>query len=302
MSKPITISKDKLKAQISTSGAELISLQYKQQEYIWQADPSYWGRHAPILFPIVGSLRNNEAQSAAGICHMSRHGFARDKNFEIQDLSADHLSLELKSGPQTLAVYPYHFCLVISYALETNDATCANTLRQSFTVTNTGNEDMPFCLGGHPAFNIPAPKDQGLWEDYELIFSKPWTYESPIVTQGGLWDYSTKVPVVCNTDHLALSRDLFAHDTIELEGTPDNTVTVGCKQAKPYLRVDFPGFSHLGIWSAGGQDGRAPFLAIEPWCGTATRTDEDDIFEHKQDILVATAGQSVTRSFSITLF
>lgn len=116
--------------------------------------PGLWGKHAPILFPIVGSLRNNTATSAAGTCEMARHGIARIVEHKIVGVSEDGSSVtyELTDTPESLKAFPFHFKLNMTYAL-TGDA----TLTQTFAVTNTGDVDLPFSVGGHPAFNVPAP-------------------------------------------------------------------------------------------------------------------------------------------------
>jgi galactose mutarotase-like enzyme len=155
-------------------------------------------------------------------------------------------------------------------------------------------------VGGHPAFNVPLPGRDDAWGDYELVFERAWTYDSPGIVDG-LWDYSIHTPIVRDADRMPLDRGLLVHDTIELEGVPGSTVTLAGRDSGPVLRVDFDGFDYLGIWSPGCETGTGPLLAIEPWTGTATRTDEDDVFEHKQGTLVAAPGQTIERSFTITL-
>ena len=58
----VIIQNDQLIAEIAEHGAELISLKSKESnlEYIWQGDPEYWGRHAPVLFPFVGRLKDDQ--------------------------------------------------------------------------------------------------------------------------------------------------------------------------------------------------------------------------------------------------
>lgn len=302
MSKVVAIASGNLSAQIKLHGAELSSLQRGDDEFLWQADERWWGRHAPVLFPIVGSIRNDKAQTAAGTCHMGRHGIARLKDFTVAEQSADTVTLELCSDADTTAAFPYSFVLHMSYSLEASAVGGAvDTLRQSFSVTNTGTDPLPFSVGGHPAFNVPAPQHTGAWEDYALRFTQPWSYVSPGVNADGLWDYQIKTPIVDKADKLPLDRQLFCYDTIELEGTPDSRVTLVDGADKPVLHLDFEGFPYLGIWSPGCESGDAPFVAIEPWTGTATRTDEDDILEHKQGSLTAQSGETVERAFTITL-
>lgn len=291
-----TISAGGLSAKVDAHGAQLSSLTLDGREYLWQADPRWWGKHAPILFPIVGSIRDDEASSAAGTCHLGRHGLARDYDHELVENTGSTVTYRLDSTDETLAKYPYPFRLEMTYALEG-----PATLAQTFSVTNTGTREMPFFLGGHPAFNVPVVPGER-FEDYELRFTRPWTESSPVIADGGLLDYESLTPLFEDADRLALAHGLFAKDAIVLTGVPDDTLEMVGPSGHG-VRVDFAGFDHVGVWSAEpAKDGaECPFVAIEPWCGTATRTDEDDVLEHKQNLLVAHPGETITRTFRVTL-
>ena len=181
MSSVVTIQKGGLTAKIDSMGAELQSLALDGREYLWQADPAFWGKHAPVLFPIVGSIRNDVAESAEGPCHMGRHGVARINEHEVVSTSDDGSSVtfELVSNDETRAQYPYDFKLNMTYAI-TGDA----TLTQTFRVENTGNVDLPFSVGGHPAFNIPVEGTDEAYEDYEFRFAEAWTADCPKLVEG----------------------------------------------------------------------------------------------------------------------
>lgn len=295
MESVVTLNKGQLSASIKTHGAELSSLKLGDAEYLWQADARWWGRHAPVLFPIVGVIRDGRAMSAAGECRMGRHGIARDQEFEVTSSAEDSVTLRLEANDATREAFPYDFALEMSYSLEG-----ASTLAQTFSVTNTGEVELPFCIGGHPAFNVPVPGDAPAFEDYALEFARPWTASTPIIV-GALWDYGTQIPLLEDENRLQMSRSLFDHDTVVLEDVPESTVTLAGPEGHG-VRLGFEGFDYLGIWSPFSADGEgAPMLAVEPWCGTATRTDEDDVFEHKQGLLVAAPGETVTKTFRITL-
>lgn len=290
-----TITKGGLSATISSMGAELTSLALDGREYLWQADPAFWGKHAPALFPIVGSLRNDEATCSNGVCRMPRHGLARINEHKLVGVSDDGSSatFEFASTPETLEAYPYPFALNMTYAL-TGEA----TLTQTFAVTNTGDANMPFSVGGHPAFNVPAPgADDDAFENYELRFTRPWTCRSPKIAEGGLADYEQGYTSVDNTDTVRLTRESFAFDAIVLDHVPDNTLELVSAATGRGVRVDFPGFDYIGVWSTG----EAPFVALEPWTGHATLTTEDDVFEHKRNITVIAPGETAEFSFSVTL-
>ena len=295
MSMMTTITRGGLSATIDSMGAQLCSLALDGREYLWQADPRFWGKHAPVLFPIVGNLRGDAAESAQGPCAMGRHGLARINEHELVERAADGSSVtyEFTSSDATLKAYPYRFKLNMTYAL-----TGPTSLTQTFTVTNTGDVDLPFSVGGHPAFNVPAPGADGeAFEDYEFRFAEPWAPTCPKIVAGGLADPEDTFAPAVEGDRLPLTRDCFAYDTMIFDHVPQNTVALVGTKSGHGIQVDFPGFDFLGVWSAPG----APFVALEPWTGHATYTTEDDVLEHKENITILAPGARDERSFTITL-
>lgn len=145
MSEPVFLRHGRLSAVVDPMGAQLLSLQLDGREYLWQGDPRFWARRAPVLFPIVGSLRDGRAESAQGPCVMGRHGIARNYEHAVVDRAADGSSVtfELRDSAETRAAYPYDFKLNMTYAI-TGEA----TLSQTFHVTNTGDATLPFAWAG----------------------------------------------------------------------------------------------------------------------------------------------------------
>lgn len=296
MSTLTTVKRGNLTAAVDSMGAQLSSLALDGNEYLWQADPKFWGKHAPILFPIVGSLRDGKATSAAGPCEMNRHGIARIVEHRLVGVSEDGSSVtyELTDTPESLKAYPFHFKLNMTYAL-TGDA----TLTQTFKVTNTGDVDLPFSVGGHPAFNVPVPGAEGeAFEDYELAFTEPWECEVPVITPDGLMTYKDSYTAPDHADHIALTHESFATDAIVLTDVPGSTLTLRGTKSGHGIKVDFEGFKYIGVWSPMND---APFIALEPWTGHSTVDTEDDVFEHKANTITLAPGETDERSFSITL-
>ena len=280
-----------LVARVDPLGAQLMSLAFDGREYLWQGDERWWPRRAPVLFPIVGSLRPGTV-SAEGPLSMGRHGVARTREFCAVGVREHAVTLELRSDEETRAAFPYAFCLHVTYAVEGT-----STLRQTFEVLNTGGAVLPFTLGGHPAFNVPLCEGER-FEDYELRFAKPWTASSPTMVDGGLWDFSHRVPVLNSADHLLLNHRLFDVDTLLLEGVPASRVELVGPQGHG-VRVAFEGFPYLGLWSAAGD---APFVAIEPWCGCSTALDEGVRFEDKRAMTLLAPSCIEASSFTIEVF
>lgn len=296
MAELVKIHGGRITAVIGPLGAQLSSLQLEGREYLWQGDPRFWARRAPVLFPIVGSLRDGRAQSAAGECKMGRHGLARNCEHAVAARAADGSSVtfELRDSADTCAAYPYRFKLNMTYAV-VGEA----SLLQTFRVANTGDVMLPFCVGGHPAFNVPAPAAEGeAFEDYELRFEEPWTCKVPVIGSDGLmsWDDAFECPRAANA--IPLTHATFDHDALMFSHVPGNTLTLAGTKSGHGVRMDFPGFDYIGVWSPAGT---APFVALEPWTGHTTARNEDDVFEHKAGMTLLEPGQTFERTFTITL-
>lgn len=334
MPEPVSLRHGRLSAAVDPMGAQLLSLQLDGREYLWQGDPRFWARRAPVLFPIVGSLRDGRAESAQGPCVMGRHGIARNYEHAVVDRAADGSSVafELRDSAETRAAYPYSFKLNMTYAI-TGEA----TFSQTFRVTNTGDAMLPFCVGGHPAFNVPmgasaqdAHAGEGeacaeasaaaneahgksgavagaaegdaadeTFEDYVLKFARPWSCTLPVIGEDGLmsWDNAFECPQ--GSDTVALTHASFAHDALMFTDVPDSVLTLLGTKSGHGVRVEFPGFPYIGVWSAANE---APFVALEPWSGHTTAHDEDDVIEHKAGMTLLAPGETNERTFHLTLF
>jgi len=299
MSEIISISSNSLTASIDTMGAQLMSLRKGESEYLWQGDSNWWPRRAPILFPIVGVLKDSKAESAEGTISLARHGLARLNQFEVVEQSTSSVTLQLKSTEETRKAYPYDFELKLIFSV------AGDTLTQTYEVTNPANVVLPFTLGAHPAFNIPIPGvEAASLDQYHLLFTRSWTSYGPSITDEGLCDYTTPQKLIVNSDTLPLSWELIDREkTITLEDVPDRRITLATSTETHSeahgIQMDFEGFDYLGIWSAAPG---CPFVALEPWCGIADTVDCDGIFEHKPGIMCLEPEQSITKTLSVKVF
>ena len=299
MSEIISISSNSLTASIDTMGAQLMSLRKGESEYLWQGDSNWWPRRAPILFPIVGVLKDSKAESAEGTISLARHGLARLNQFEVVEQSPSSVTLQLKSTEETRKSYPYDFELKLIFSVD------GDTLTQMYKVTNPANVVLPFTLGAHPAFNIPIPGvEAASLDQYHLLFTHSWTSFGPSITDEGLCDYATPQRLVVDSDTLPLSWELIDHEkTITFEDVPDRRITLTANAETSSethgIQMDFEGFDYLGIWSAAPG---CPFVALEPWCGIADTVDTDGVFEHKPGIICLDSEQSIVKTLSIKVF
>jgi galactose mutarotase-like enzyme len=272
---------DHLLVSIHAKGSELASIQSKKNglEYLWQADPVVWNRHAPVLFPIVGKLRNDEYEWQGQMYRLPQHGFARDHHFEIHSKQADSLTLTLMANQDTLALYPFRFELRITHALE------ANRLEVKYEVINQGEGPMPFSIGAHPGFACPLRPDE-TFEDYYLEFDQPETLSRHLL-ENGLFNGRTE-PLLLHEKTLPLHPELFEKDAIVVTGYRSESLTLKSRKGPHQLKVNFPGFPWLGIWT---KNAKSPFVCIEPWYGHADLTQASGKLMEKAGIILLNTGE-----------
>lgn len=295
MSQLTTICSGDLTATVDSMGAQLMSLTCAGAEYLWQGDPKFWPRRAPVLFPIVGCLKNDEAMSAQGPVCLKRHGIARTREHTIVERSESSVTFQLDSDEATRVLYPFDFRLNMTYSTD------GTSLAQRFAVTNTGDVDLPFTLGGHPAFNVPMPGAAGeRFDDYALVFAERWSPEVPVIDERGLHDFGRMTRLMDNDRELPLSRELIErHATLVFHDVPKNRVTLVGTRSNHGVELEFDGFDYLGVWTASPE---APFLAVEPWHGCATAYDESDRFEDKRSTITLAPGERAELAFTVTPF
>lgn len=248
---------DEIAVAVDSHGAELKSLVYKNTgvEYMWKGDPEFWGRSAPVLFPFVGAVNHQEFRTKGKIFSMGQHGFARDMEFVLESCMDNEMWFVLHSDESTLEKYPYEFTLRIGYRV------VRSSLEVLWQVDNPGKEDLPFSIGGHPAFNCPIVEGKKQ-TDYQIKFD----VEGPLVStrlEDGLASEKTDCYEL-KEGYLSVTEHLFDKDALIIEGQGIKKVSLCDEEGEAYLTVsmDAPLF---GIWSPTGKN--APFICIEPWYG-----------------------------------
>ncbi len=248
---------------VNIHGAELSSLKVLNQEFIWQADPTFWRRHAPILFPIVGKVWDGTYHVDGQAYHLPQHGFARDTDFQVVEQTNNHVVMQLESTAETLQKYPYPFRLTADYRLENQVLHCR------WTVSNPVDTPIYFQIGAHPAFNLLDFQPDSPVYGYLQFSSKGQQVNLLQVTQLSEKGHALKSssPMPLSNGLLPLTPTLFQHDALVLQDSQVDRVVLCDKQQKPYLAMTFDA-PVLGIWSPI----KAPFCCIEPWYG---RTDAE---------------------------
>lgn len=285
------IKKGRYRITVRAYGAELCSFLDTEdmKEYIWQADPQVWSRHAPILFPIVGKLQHDTYTYQGKTYQLPQHGFARDQTFEVVEQTDNSLLFELRESEATLKQYPFPFVLQIKYVLE------GNTVTVGYRVQNPGEEDLFFSIGGHPGFNCPLQAGE-LFTDYFLEFEQPETLERYLVEEGLLTGETEKV--LDNKRVLPLRDDLFAKDALVLKEFASSQLTIRSSKHPHQVNVRFKDFPYLGIWS---KPVGASFVCIEPWYGVASTIGSSSDLTKKEGILQLAPGQDFTCSYAISI-
>jgi galactose mutarotase-like enzyme len=283
---------DHIKIWIKPKGAELKSITNKKtsQEYMWEADPKFWGKCSPVLFPIVGGLKNNEYTYQGKSYEMGRHGFARDRVFTLESKSDDSLTFLLKSDAESLAIYPFQFEFRIKYSI------VDKTLKVAYNVKNTGRGPMYFSLGAHPAFKVPLDEELA-YSDYFLHFEKAENGERWLLNNEGLINGNKEV-IDTKMEVLPLSKELFKYDALVFKGLMSTSIGLKSSNSSRGLNFRFEGFPYFGIWAAEN----ANFVCLEPWCGIADSTNHNQNLTDKDGIEKLEGDANFDRSWSVEVY
>lgn len=273
-----------LRAVVSGLGAELVSVVDKATgaELLWGADPAVWNRHAPILFPYCGRLRNGRYTHKDVAYHGGGHGFARDLEHRLAGQpKPDMLKLCLEANALTMEKYPFAFKLFSTYALE------GHTLRHAIEVVNDGDEPMPFGFGYHPGFVCPFDAQHTV-SDYFVEFPLP---ESPIVLECGADTgllTGREYPYFEDGTEIPLTDTLFAQGSLCLKGLRSKTIALVERGTGRRITMGIEGFPYVLLWSTAGA---LQFICIEPWHTLPDTETATGVWDEKRPIIVLPAGE-----------
>jgi len=286
-----TIENNFLKVEIAAKGAELQSLFSKDTgiEYLWNGDVNFWAKHSPVLFPIVGSLKDESYIYKDKTYHLPRHGFARDNEFTVEKISEAEAVFTLKDSADTLKLFPFPFELKLTYQI------IERKLSLSYTVINKGTTKMYFSLGAHPAFAVPNTPNTN-YEDYYLAFNDDerltfWKLEEGLVAE------ETET-IELNGHKLNLKHDLFYNDALVFKTLQSDCISLLNTKNDYGLHFHFDDFPFFGIWAA--KD--ASFVCLEPWCGVADGVGHNKKLTQKEGMIVLEVGKKWDRHWEVECF
>lgn len=287
----ILLENENIKVTISAKGAELQSIKSKKDnlEYLWKGDPAFWGKFSPVLFPIVGALKNNTYWIGEQSYQLPRHGFARDLNFEVQQINEEEALFTLAHNAQTLEVYPFEFKFSLRYSLSGAAVSCI------YEVSNPGTKDLLFSAGAHPAFAVPLTSDT-LYEDYYLEFSQDESLNIHQIEDNLISD---QVAILQLSDRkLNLQHELFYNDALVIKDLNSKSIQLKNTKNQHGLNFRFIDFPFFGIWSAKDAD----FVCLEPWCGIADGIHHNQQLSDKEGIQSLSPGLDWKRSWEVEVF
>lgn len=281
---------DRLCVEITEQGAEVTRIYDKKRdtELLWDADPKYWQRHSPVLFPNVGKTYRNTVRIDGTQYPTSQHGFARDNRFKCVRETPDAVSLLFSSNEETKEVYPFDFDLIITYKLE------GRSLVVTWEVLNTGDEEMFFTIGGHPAFRF-AGLDEAK-SDYMLKFPEKESLDYILVNIAeGAADTARVYKLDLKDGCCRMAEEMFANDALIFDNGQISEVWICRKDGTPRVGMKCEGFPNFGIWSV--KD--APFVCLEPWMGRCDDVGFDKELSEKPNVNKVPAGGKFEQSYTV---
>jgi galactose mutarotase-like enzyme len=289
-----TIQNTSLRIRIQDKGAELCSIVSLKngKEYMWSADPAIWGSYSPVLFPIIGALKNGEYFYKNKRYSVPKHGFIRNnENLIFKQISNSCVEYSLKYDEESLKNYPFKFEFIIRFKLIDN-----SILIEHEVINHSAEDDMFFSLGGHPAFKCPFNENE-VYEDYYLEFEKIENCHTWEVLSTGLINSTTR-PLLENTNQLNLHKHLFDNDALIIKEHNSKKVSLKSRKSNDSITIEYKDFPYLGIWAKPGAD----FVCIEPWLGISDSHDTDQNFKTKEGIVSLNSNSNFKAYYIISIY
>lgn len=280
-------------ATVRSQGGELVSFTLGGAEYVWQGLPEYWNGQAPILFPVCCSPKDGKMAHGGVEYPMPKHGFARNREFEVIFMSKSKVILEQCETDETLRMFPFCYSLSAEYSLREDG------FDVKFVVKNLDKNEMTFCIGGHPGFNVPLTDEDGGFEDYSLYFANAEGCTVSITKDGFMDSSVPKCDRLNGTNELPLKYSDFDNDAMIVENLPVKSVNLVSRKSGRGIRFDFDGFDALGLWTPDHKE--APFICLEPWNGLPADVEETTDAKSKKYAVTIAPGTEYSVGYSVTV-
>lgn len=281
---------ERLKVSVSDHGAELCSIYDKKEnrEVVWTADPAYWNRHAPVLFPFVGKVTGGFYTYEGQKYPMGQHGFARDREFVHVETTDGTIVHRLESDAESRKVYPFDFVLEIVHKLKGNCVTV------EWKVTNPGDKKMYFSIGGHPGFCVKENVGS------RLVFpgKTELTRVAIDLSTAGV-DVDHPEALTLNQGVYTVKADTFDRDALIFDGGQVKEVRLEDADGTKLVTMRCPDALSVGIWSPVGKD--APFICLEPWIGRCDNSTFSGELKDKYDEQSLEAGAAFVTAYDLVI-
>ena len=289
----VTIQNETLEVKVNSTGAELWEITDKRDglSRLWNGDPLIWAKRSPTLFPIIGMVKNGRAQINGKTYPLDKHGILRTAEFTVKLQTEDSVTFTLSSDENTKTHYPYEFTLDITYEL------IGASMKVDWAVTNEASVDMPFSIGGHPAFRIPLVSDEG-FEDYVFLFDKTEDLVSLRIDKNG--EIREDTTDLGTTDKLPLKYSYFDDDALIFKGLKSSYITLISTVSSKGVRMKIESIPYLGLWTAIGA--KAPYICVEPWYGVNSKQTDDEVFLKKEGLIILPPRDTWNGGYSFEIF
>ena len=289
----VELSNDLLTVSLHPKGAEIISIVGNQDHinYMWKRDACQWANSAPILFPIVGAIKNDTCRIDGKEYHMTQHGFARHNEFEIKNQSQTEVTFTLVSNDEIIKQYPFLFELNVTYKLVENTLTCF------INVKNKDHQTIYFQVGGHPAFACPFMENESS-NDYYVEFAEYETRNQKVIDVAKRGMSHVQLPFFDHEKRFFVRQQLFNNDAIVIKDFKSENISIKSLNHQKSIVFHMQGFDHVGLWTAKHVGG---LLAIEPWIGHADYVDFDGEFKEKESCVALDTDKEFNVQFAVEI-
>jgi len=287
----IAIENKNLRGTIDTFGGELIALTDGYYNYLWSGDEAFWIGRSPHLFPIIGTLKNNELITERHIFNIGKHGFLRNNEFSIYEKNNDSIVLFLKSNEETLKMYPFQFTFYVTHSLTEKGVIT------SYKIVNEDNKNIYFNVGGHVGVRCPLLVGEEFC-DYEITFSKALTKAVYFPENDDPINRESVVPFFNHCNSLELSHDYFKKGPMIIDSIEAKSLTLRSKKSSNGIKFSYEDFPVLALWTFGQK--KAPYICLEPWHGLPAMVGDGEFCE-KPYILELAPGEDKRLSYQIEI-